>query len=77
MTNIAKITDRLVEISRENLPTLKSLYISNGKKNYVSFMAIDNYIRWFEQDPSLKHVKIYSLNGDFSDGTFIITVNKK
>lgn len=68
------MTDQLVEIQQKDLSFLCNLYIQNGQKSYISYMTIDNYIRWFKLDPNVKHIHIYCLNGDFSDGTFVITV---
>lgn len=65
----------LVEIDRKELPILQHLYKSNGTKSYIGYMTLNNYIRWFEQDPDVKHIKVFCLNGDFSDGTFVLTVS--
>ena len=67
--------DQLTEIEPKDCQKLKNLYTPDGSKSYIAYTTIDNYIRWFEQDPNVKHVKIFSLNGDFSDGTFVVTVN--
>lgn len=69
------MTDYLVEIAQKDWKNLKNLYIPDDSKSYIAYTTIDNYIRWFEQDPNVKHIKIFSLNGDFSDGTFVVTVN--
>lgn len=72
------VADRLVEITRRDLEILKKLYAINGSaQNYVTYTAIDNYIRWFEKDSQLKHIKVYCLNGNFSDGTFVVIVRWK
>lgn len=68
------MSDKLTEIARNDLFQLRILYSPDESKNYTSFTAIDTYIRWFEQDPNVKHIKFFSLNGDFSDGTFVVTV---
>lgn len=70
------MTDQLVEISPKNLPILRDLYEPDGKKSYIAYATICNYIRWIEKDSNIKHVKIYCLNGDYSDGTFVATVNR-
>lgn len=71
----SKMTNRLVEICRKDLPILKNLYSPNGVKNsFLAYLVIDNYIRWFKENSNLKHVKFFCLNGNFSDGTFVITV---
>lgn len=70
------VSDRLVEITRKDLQILKKLYALNANaQNYVSYTTIENYIRWFERESYLKHVKVYCLNGSFSDGTFVIIVS--
>lgn len=66
--------DKLTEIDRKDLPLLKGLYTPDGSKCYTTYTAIDTYIRWFEQDPNVKHIKFFCLNGDFSHGTFVVTV---
>lgn len=67
--------DHLVEINPENWPILKNIYSPGGKKSYITYTTIDNYIQWQQKDSQLKHVKFFCLNSDFSDGTFIVTVN--
>lgn len=71
------MSDSLVEIERKDLRTLKQLYAPDGIKSYIAYTTIDNYIRWFEQNSNIKHVKFFCLNGDFSDGTFVVTVSLK
>lgn len=68
------MTDQLIEIDREKWPILQNLFKSNRSLGYLGYMTIGNYIGFFDQDPNVKHVKIYCLNGEFSDGTFVITV---
>lgn len=71
------MADRLVEIQYSDLPALKKLYTPDGSKSYIAYMTIDIYTRWLEQDPDeSKYIKFFCLNGDFSDGTFIVTVSK-
>lgn len=65
----------LVEIESKYLPDLKKLYALDESKSYTAFTTIDYYIRCFELDPNVKHINVYCLNGDFSDGTFVVTVN--
>lgn len=65
----------LVKIDKEKLSKLRNHFAKNGETSCLAYMVIDNYIRWFEQDPNLKNVNFFCLNGDFSDGTFILTVS--
>lgn len=74
MTSGSNVLDKLTEIDRKDLPILKSLYIPDGSKDYITFTTIDTYIRWFKQDPNVTHIKFFCLNGDFSDGTLVMTV---
>lgn len=71
------MSDKLVEIFRNDLPALKAIFKSNGAKNYIGCVTIQNYIRSFKQNPKVDDVRIYCLNGDFSDGTFVVTVNRE
>lgn len=67
--------DNLVKIGRKKLPKLRSLFAKNEEKRFFAYMVINNYIRWFEQDPDLEYLNFFCLNGDFSDGTFVVTVS--
>lgn len=69
--------DQLTEIDRNELPLLKKLYTPDGKRSYTGYTTIETYIQWFEKDPSLSDVKFYALNGDFSRGTFVVTVSSR
>lgn len=69
------MSDCLEEIRRNDWAKLRDLYALDGSRSYLAYTAIDNYIRWLEQNPALKHIKFYCLNGDFSDGTFAIIVS--
>lgn len=74
-TQLSTMTNELIEIHRKDLLKLRHLYKSNGINGYFGYMTLNNYIQWFEQDPNIKHVKVFSLNGQFSDGTFVLTVS--
>lgn len=67
--------DQLVEIDRKNLPLLRELYKPGNSKRYITFVVIDTYIKWLQQDPHIKDLKFYCLNGDFSHGTFVVLVS--
>lgn len=70
--------DRLVEIPVEDLSTLRNLYKSSeiDSRTHIAYESIDVYMRWLEQDPNAStYIKFYCLNGDFSDGTFIVIVS--
>lgn len=71
--------NKLTEINRKDLPLLQRLYNPNEPDTHIAYTTIDTYIRWFEQNPSLNNdkVKFYCLNGDFSYGTFVVTVSDK
>lgn len=42
--------DRLTEIGVEDLKRLRDLYTPDGVKSYATFVTIDTYLRWNEQD---------------------------
>ncbi|XP_055917597.1 uncharacterized protein LOC129949901 [Eupeodes corollae] len=66
----------LVEIPFEDWPKLRDLYVNRNLESN-SFSMLRNIINWLNKDPSLeKSMKIYSLNGDWSDGTFILQDHK-
>lgn len=71
-------SDRLVEIELSDLKKLREIYMkdwpeySNGLN--IPRGVISNYVHWIEQDPAFRGVKIYTLNGDWTDGTFMLLV---
>uniref|UniRef100_A0A1A9WXN2 N-acetyltransferase domain-containing protein n=1 Tax=Glossina brevipalpis TaxID=37001 RepID=A0A1A9WXN2_9MUSC len=70
-------SNELVEITDINkLNELRDSYrrnISNWSQHCVGYYCLDNYIRWKEREPSIKHLKIYTLNDcDRSEGLYII-----
>lgn len=67
--------DRLVKISPEKLKSLIKLYKNVNSTTYLTYLTIKNYLDWVEQDPNIKHIEFLSLNGDISDGTFVIIVS--
>lgn len=71
------MTDHLVEIQYNDLWKLKKLYTPDGSKGFsIAYMTIENYTRWIVQNPEeSKNIKFFCLNGDFSDGTFVVTVS--
>lgn len=69
------MTNSSIEIGRSNLLILKNVYKLNRFKSEIGYLTLNNYVQWLEQDQHVKHVRIYCLNGDFSDGTFVLTVS--
>lgn len=63
--------DKLVEIPVGEWFQLQELFRCDWPKHIIAFNVLDNAIRWLKQDPQLKYFKFFSLNGDWSDGTFI------
>lgn len=66
------MTDKLVVIEPKDLPSLKVLYEKDESNGVLASMAIDNYIQWIKQDPNVTDINFLCLNGDFSDGTFVV-----
>lgn len=69
------MADKLIEIESENWPILRDLYDVNDANTYYGHCTIDNYIRWLEKEPHERDWNIYSLNGDWSDGTYLVVVS--
>lgn len=68
------MADKLVEIESQNWPALRDLYAPNSPKTFIGHSAVDNFIRWTDQQPDIPNLVFYSLNGDWSDGTFAVIV---
>lgn len=67
--------NRLVEIKSEQWESLKSLYLPETPETILGLSTISNYARWIQQDRHIDNLAIYSLNGDWSDGTFVVVVS--
>ncbi|XP_063698005.1 uncharacterized protein LOC134828946 [Culicoides brevitarsis] len=64
---------------REPIPStdwasLRDLFLIEWPKHIVSYSLLQNYITWLTKDPKYvkENVEIYSLNGDWKDGTFYL-----
>lgn len=69
------MTDQIVEVERENWTNLRNFFLKDWPNNVVGYYTIDNFIKWTEKEPNTKNLHIYSLNGDWTDGTFAVIVN--
>lgn len=69
------MADKLVEIERHDWPALRDLFAPNSPKTFIAHSAVDNFIRWTDQQPDISNIVFYSLNGDWSDGTFAVIVS--
>lgn len=67
--------DFVVEIVQKERHILRDLYAQNKKEHYLAYATIENFIQLIDQNQNEKHVKLFCLNGDFSDGTFIAIVS--
>lgn len=68
------MADHLVQIQPEEWPKLKGSYLPETPETVLGLATIDNYIRWIKNDPKTENLIFYSLNGDWSDGTFVVKV---
>lgn len=66
--------NQLVKIKSEHWIQLKNLYLPETPQTILGLSTIINYIEWIERDPSIENLTFYSLNGDWSDGTFVVVV---
>lgn len=67
--------DQLTDIPRDDLPELRDQHLFNWPEHIIGYDLIQNYIRWYEQEPNYQDARIYSLNNDWQSGTFIIIVS--
>lgn len=74
-------TDRLVAVPRSKWPELRDLYRQELADNFVGYQAIGTFIRWSNNKHQLSiddfHYDIFSLNGEWQDGTFIAVVSNQ
>lgn len=71
------MTDKLVEVDRKEWIDLRDLYQQDWPKYMIGYYTLNNFISWIKQDPDIKNVHLYSLNGDCTDGTFVVIVSCK
>lgn len=69
------ISDKMIEIPRTDLPKLRDIFLTNWPRHIIGYELVNNFIRWYNQDPNFDEAIFYSLNGDWSDGTFIVIVS--
>lgn len=67
--------NHLVKIECDEWTSLRQLYLPEMPDTVLGLTTISNYIRWMEKDRHLDNLAIYSLNGDWSDGTFVVVVS--
>lgn len=67
--------DKICEIPAEKWAELRDFFLPNWPRNIYAYNLLENYIRWLEKDPNIKNLKVYSLNDDWSDGTFVVVVS--
>ena len=64
--------NKLVEIPPIQWPELRDMYTE--RKNYSScYNTLQTFINWKNKEPEMS-LSIYSLNGNFKDGTFVAKV---
>lgn len=68
--------DILVAIPRPDWPALRDLYRRDWPLHFVGFQTIDALISWTKLHPAIGHLQVYALNGDWSDGTFVVAVSE-
>lgn len=69
------MSDKLVEIESQDWAALRDLYSAEDPNTIYAHCTVDNYIRWLEKEPQQKDWRFYSLNGDWSDGTYAVVVS--
>lgn len=71
-----QVDDKLIEIPQSEWATLRDMYLSDWPTHMVGFYTVDNYVRWNKIKSDIKHLHVYSLNGDWQrDGTFVVVVS--
>lgn len=69
------MSNKLVKIERHDWPALRDLFAPNSPTTFVPHNLVDNFIRWTDEQPDFPSLIFYSLNGDWSDGTFTAIVS--
>lgn len=67
--------DKLTEINQNDLPILRNIYKPDNSGRYITYVLIDTYMNWLQQDRNIKYLHFYCLNNDFSNGTIVVFVS--
>lgn len=68
--------NKLLTCPKENRKNLRDLYLFEWPKNVFGYYTVHNYIKLCKRSKDFEnHSKIYCVNGDWSDGTFIYVVS--
>lgn len=72
------MVDFASRVNRAVWDKLRDKFAPNNSESFLGFSTIDFYIRLLESEPNLPEAvtEIYCLNGDWSDGTFVIVVRQ-
>lgn len=71
------IGDKLVEIPLDELARLDKFLQRDWPEHINDQSLVATLHRWLADFPDLEHLKIYSLNGDWSsDGLYLVTVRR-
>lgn len=69
-------SDKLLPIPRSKLSTLRDQLFVDYPRHLAGHSLILNLCEWFEQTPTIEHLDVLSLNGDWTtDGLFLVTVS--
>lgn len=66
--------NKLVKIESEEWGHLRAIYSQETPETILGLSTISNYIRWNKICPKIDNLAIYSLNGNWSDGLFVVVV---
>lgn len=69
-----EMENKLVIIEREEWENLRELYLPEKPGTILGLSTISNYIRWSKMCPQIDDLTIYCLNGNWSDGLFVVVV---
>lgn len=67
--------DQAVKIDSKNWSEIRKLYLPETAETILGLSTLSNYIRWNEREAPISNLTIYCLNGDWSDGTFVVLVS--
>ncbi|XP_037044530.1 uncharacterized protein LOC119080340 [Bradysia coprophila] len=64
--------NQVVEIDCEKWIDLRALYLPESTETILGLSTLNNFIKWNDKESPIPNLTIYSLNGDWSDGTFVL-----
>lgn len=72
------MNDSAIKIDKNEWKNLRDLFALGKSESFLAYCTVDYFIRFLEIVPDCRddQIEAFCLNGDWSDGTFVIVVSQ-